>query len=136
MDKLIDIKEDGTFRLNMQYFNYCTGLTMTNSRFDRLFEGPPRKPESAITQKEMDIAASIQKVTEEIVLRIVRTVAEETQHKNLCLAGGVALNSARVHSRSSGYNPPPAMQGVRSAPPWLSGTSWTAASGASMATIA
>ena len=92
MDKLIDIKEDGTFRLNMQYFNYCTGLTMTNSRFDRLFEGPPRKPESAITQKEMDIAASIQKVTEEIVLRIVRTVAEETQHKNLCLAGGVALN--------------------------------------------
>jgi carbamoyltransferase len=92
MDNLIDIKEDGTFRLNMQYFNYCTGLTMTNSRFDRLFEGPPRKPESAITQKEMDIAASIQKVTEEIVLRIVRTVAEETQHKNLCLAGGVALN--------------------------------------------
>jgi carbamoyltransferase len=92
MDKLLDLKDDGTFRLDMQYFNYCTGLTMTNSRFDRLFGGPPRKPESTITQKEMDIAASIQKITEEIVLRIVRTVANETQHKNLCLAGGVALN--------------------------------------------
>ena len=92
MDKLIHVKEDGTFRLNMQYFNYCTGLTMTNSLFNRLFDGPPRKPESAITRKEMDIAASIQRVTEEIVLRIARTVAEETQRKNLCLAGGVALN--------------------------------------------
>jgi carbamoyltransferase len=92
MDKLLDLKDDGTFRLDMQYFNYCTGLTMTNSRFDRLFGGPPRKPESTITQKEMDIAASIQRITEEIVLRIVRTVANETQHKNLCLAGGVALN--------------------------------------------
>ncbi|MBT8066281.1 MAG: carbamoyltransferase [Gammaproteobacteria bacterium] len=92
LDKLLDLKDDGTFRLDMQYFNYCTGLTMTNSRFDELFGGPPRKPESDLTQREMDIAASIQVVTEEIVLRLARTLHEETGEKNLCLAGGVALN--------------------------------------------
>ena len=91
-DHLIDIKDDGTFRLDMDFFNYCTGLTMTNSRFDGLFDGPPRKPESQITQREMDIAASIQLVTEEVVLRLVDTVHKETKMKNLCLAGGVALN--------------------------------------------
>jgi len=92
LDKLIDLKEDGTFRLDMQYFNYCTGLTMTNSRFDTLFDGPPRKPESKLTQREMDIAASIQKVTEEVVLRLARTLHAETGMSKLCLAGGVALN--------------------------------------------
>ncbi len=92
LDKLLDLKDDGTFRLDMQYFNYCTGLTMTNARFDALFGGPPRKPEGELTQREMDIAASIQVVTEEIVLRLARTLHEETGEKNLCLAGGVALN--------------------------------------------
>jgi predicted NodU family carbamoyl transferase len=92
LEKLLDLKKDGTFRLDMQYFNYCTGLTMTNSRFDELFGGPPRKPEGELTQREMDIAASIQVVTEEVVLRLARTLHEETGEKNLCLAGGVALN--------------------------------------------
>ena len=92
LDKLIDLKEDGTFRLDMQYFNYCTGLTMTNSRFDELFGGPPRLAESRLTQREMDIAASIQVVTEDIVLRLASTLHEETGETNLCLAGGVALN--------------------------------------------
>ena len=91
-DKLLDLKDDGTFRLDMQYFNYCTGLTMTNSRFDELFDGPPRRPEGELTEREMDIAASIQVVTEEVVLRLARTLHEETGEKNLCLAGGVALN--------------------------------------------
>jgi carbamoyltransferase len=92
LDKLLDLKEDGTFRLDMQYFNYCTGLTMTNRRFDELFGGPPRQPESDLTQREMDIAASIQVVTEEVVLRLANTLHTETGEKNLCLAGGVALN--------------------------------------------
>jgi len=92
LDELIDLKDDGTFRLNMRYLNYCTGLTMTNRKFDALFGGPPRKPESEVTQREMDLAASIQKVTEEVVLRLSRTIHEETGAKNLCLAGGVALN--------------------------------------------
>jgi carbamoyltransferase len=91
-DNLLDLKQDGTFRLNMQYFNYATGLTMTNSKFDGLFGGPPRKPESGVTQKDMDIASSIQQVTEEIVLRLGRTVHKELNTDNLCLAGGVALN--------------------------------------------
>jgi len=92
LQKLLDVKADGTFRLNMEYFNYCTGLTMTNERFDRLFDGPPRKPESNMTQREMDIAASIQVVTEEVVLRLARTLHRETGEEFLCLAGGVALN--------------------------------------------
>ncbi len=92
LDKVLDLKDDGTFRLDMQYFNYCTGLTMTNKRFDELFGGPPRQPESELTQREMDIAASIQVVTEEVVLRLAKTIHAETGEKNLCLAGGVALN--------------------------------------------
>jgi carbamoyltransferase len=92
LDEIIYLKDDGTFRLNMRYFNYCTGLTMTNKRFDDLFDGPPRQPESDVTQREMDLAASIQKVTEEVVLRLAKTVHEETGERNLCLAGGVALN--------------------------------------------
>lgn len=89
---LVDVKEDGSFRLNMRYFNYCTGFTMTNQHFDQLFGRAPRKPESAITQLDMDLARSIQVVTEEIVLRIAKHVHRQTGEKNLCLAGGVALN--------------------------------------------
>jgi carbamoyltransferase len=92
LDKLLDLKQDGTFRLDMRYFNYCTGLTMTNANFDTLFGGAPRKPESEVTQREMDIAASIQKVTEMVVLRLAQTIHSETGEANLCLAGGVALN--------------------------------------------
>ncbi|MHC4295233.1 MAG: carbamoyltransferase family protein [Planctomycetota bacterium] len=92
LDNLINIKPDGSYRLNQRYFNYTTGLTMTNDRFDRLFGGPPRTPEKMITQREMDLAASIQVVTEEVVLRMTRALAKETGRKNLCLAGGVALN--------------------------------------------
>ena len=90
-DHLVDLKPDGTFRLNLEYFNYCTGLTMTNGRFDELFGGPPRKPEARLTQREMDLAASIQAVTDEVVLRLSRSIAD-TGIRNLCLAGGVALN--------------------------------------------
>jgi carbamoyltransferase len=89
---LIDLKEDGTFRLKIDYFNYCTGLTMTNGKFDELFGGPPRKPESLLTQRDMDLAHSIQEVTEEVMLRLARTLHRETGAENLCLAGGVALN--------------------------------------------
>ncbi len=92
LDNLLDLKADGTFRLDMQYFNFCTGLTMTNAKFDALFGGPPRSPESEVTVREMDLAASIQKVTEEIVLRLANTMHKETGQKQLCLAGGVALN--------------------------------------------
>ncbi|MGH8556840.1 MAG: carbamoyltransferase family protein [Methylococcales bacterium] len=91
-DHLIDVKADGTFRLNMEYFNYATGLTMTNRKFARLFEGEARKPESEITRKEMDLARSIQVVTEEIVLKLARTIRQELKIDKLCLAGGVALN--------------------------------------------
>lgn len=91
-ENLIDLKPDGTFRLNMEYFNYATGLTMTNKKFDRLFGGPPRTAEGQLTQREMDIAASIQEVTEEVVLRLARTVQEELEVDYLCMAGGVALN--------------------------------------------
>ena len=91
-DHLIDLKPDGTFRLNMDYFNYCTGLTMTGSKFDSLFGGPPRKPETNLSQREMDLARSIQEVTEEVMLRLSRTLHRETGAENLCLAGGVALN--------------------------------------------
>ncbi len=89
---LIDVKDDGTFKLNMDYFDYVTGLTMTNKQFDRLFDGPPRQPESPITQREMDLARSVQEVTERVVLRLGHTVHKELGSKNLCLAGGVALN--------------------------------------------
>jgi carbamoyltransferase len=92
LDKLMDLKPDGTFRLDQSYFDYCTGLTMTNGRFDELFGGPARKPEQRVTQKEMDLAASIQAVTEEVMLRLTRSLARETGARNLCLAGGVALN--------------------------------------------
>ena len=91
-ERLIDVKEDGSFRLNLEYFEYCTGLTMTNGRFDELFGGPPRKPDAPLTQREMDLAASIQAVIEELVLKLARGVARETGERNLCLAGGVALN--------------------------------------------
>jgi len=91
-EHLIDIKEDGSFALNMSYFNYCTGLTMTNEKFNDLFGGPPRKQESILTQREMDLAASIQEVVEEVVLKLAKGIAKTTGEKNLCLAGGVALN--------------------------------------------
>lgn len=89
---LIKIYDDGSFYLDMTFFNYATGLTMTNKNFDSLFDGPPRKPESKLTQREMDLAASVQKITEEIVVKIASHIAEETKEENLCLAGGVALN--------------------------------------------
>jgi carbamoyltransferase len=92
LDKLIDLKSDGSFRMDLRYFDYCQGLTMTSRRFDALFGGPPREPESPLTQREMDLAASIQQVTEEIMLRAARHVHELTGMRNLCLAGGVALN--------------------------------------------
>ena len=92
LDKLLDLKADGTFRLDMDYFNYTTGLTMTNRKFADLFGAPARTPETRIAQKEMDIARSIQEVTEEVVLRLARTVHSELDTENLCLAGGVALN--------------------------------------------
>ena len=92
LEHLIDLKDDGTFRLNMDYFNYATGLTMTNARFARLFGGPARTAETTLTQKEMDIARSIQEVTEEVVLRLARTLHKELGTDYLCLAGGVALN--------------------------------------------
>ncbi|MFH0986163.1 MAG: carbamoyltransferase [Candidatus Omnitrophota bacterium] len=92
LKELIDLKEDGSFKLNMKYFDYCAGLRMTNRHFDELFGGPPRKPESRVTQREMDLARSIQEVTEEVMLRITRHVHVVTGQKNLCLAGGVALN--------------------------------------------
>ncbi len=91
-DHLIDLKPDGSFRLNLEYFDYCTGLKMTNARFDALFGGPARAPEQLLTQHHMDIAASIQAALDEILLRMTRSLAVETGAKNLCLAGGVALN--------------------------------------------
>ncbi len=91
-ERLLDLKEDGSFRMDMSFFNYCQGLTMTGPAFARLFDGPPRAPESPITQREMDLAASIQKVTEDIVLRMANHVHRRTGQRNLCLAGGVALN--------------------------------------------
>ena len=92
LNELLDLKQDGSFRMNMKYFNFCAGLTMTNRRFSRLFNGPPRKPETKITQREMDIARSIQDVTEEIMLRMAKHIHKETGLTNLVLAGGVALN--------------------------------------------
>jgi len=92
LQRLVDLKDDGSFRMDMTYFNYCQGLTMTGRRFDRLFGGPPRRPEGPLTQREMDLAASVQAVTEEIVLRAVRHAVRETGQRRVCLAGGVALN--------------------------------------------
>ena len=92
LDKLIDLKEDGSFRMDMSYFAYCHATVMTSRKFDRLFGGPRRTPEGRITQREMDIAASIQKVAEEIMLRMARFAHQRTGMSNLCLAGGVALN--------------------------------------------
>jgi len=92
LDHLLDLREDGSFQLDMSYFNYCQGLTMTSRRFHDLFGGPPRKAEGALTDREMDIAASIQQVTEEIMLRTIRTAHRQGKSDNLCLAGGVALN--------------------------------------------
>ena len=91
-EKLIIVADDGSFQLDMSYFDYATGLTMTNKKFDALFGGPPRKSETELTQREMDLAASVQKVTEDIVLELARGIAKETGERNLCLAGGVALN--------------------------------------------
>jgi carbamoyltransferase len=91
-EHLIDVKEDGSFRLNLDYFDYCTGLTMTSERFDELFGGPPRKAEARLTQRDLDLAASIQAITEEVVLKLGRSIAKDTGEKHLCLAGGVALN--------------------------------------------
>ncbi|MDD5431405.1 MAG: carbamoyltransferase [Candidatus Omnitrophica bacterium] len=92
LNNLIDLKEDGSFRMDMRYFGYCNSLRMINNRFNKLFGSPPRKREANLTQKDMDIAASIQKVTEEIMLRMVRHIHKITKQENLCLAGGVALN--------------------------------------------
>lgn len=92
LSELVDVKEDGSIRINLSYFDFLGGLRMTNRRFARLFSGPPRKPETPITQREMDIAASIQAVTEEVVLKMVRHIYKETHLKNLCMAGGVGLN--------------------------------------------
>jgi len=92
LDNLVDVKADGSYRLDQSYFDYCTGLTMTNRKFDALFGGPPRTPEQLLEQKHMDLAASVQAVTEEVMLRMTRALTKETGEKNLCLAGGVALN--------------------------------------------
>ena len=92
LDHLIDLKEDGSFEMNLGYFNYCQGLTMTNHQFAKLFHGPPRKPEEHITEREINLAASIQAVTEEIVIRMATFARKQTGMKNLCLSGGVALN--------------------------------------------
>ena len=91
-DHLIDLREDGSFKMNMEYFNYNTGLTMTKEKFAKLFNGPPRKPETSLTQREMDLARSVQDVTEEIMIRMARNIKKVTNEKYLCLAGGVALN--------------------------------------------
>ncbi|MDC3381466.1 carbamoyltransferase [Gammaproteobacteria bacterium] len=91
-EKLITVAEDGSFQLDMSYFDYATGLTMTNKKFDALFGGPPRTSETDLTQREMDLAASVQKVTEDIVIELAKGIAKETGERNLCLAGGVALN--------------------------------------------
>lgn len=107
LDNLITINDDGSYHLDMQYFNYCTGLTMTNRKFDTLFAGPPRKPQQPLTQKHMDIARSVQAVTEQIVLKLVENLYLESGKKNLCLAGGVALNcvaNGRILRESSFEN--------------------------------
>lgn len=91
-DHLVDLKDDGSFKMNMEFFDYCAGLTMTNGKFDKIFDGPPRKPETKLTQREMDLACSVQVVTEDIMLQMAKHVKKITGEKYLCLAGGVALN--------------------------------------------
>ena len=91
-DNLIDIKDDGSFKLDIAYFDYCTGLKMTNKKFDQLFGRSPRTAEAPLTQVDMDLAASIQAVTEEVVIKLCKSAKHETGQSNLCLAGGVALN--------------------------------------------
>jgi carbamoyltransferase len=91
-EKLIKIADDGSFHLDMSYFDYATNLTMTNKKFDELFGGPPRKSQNELTQREMDLASSVQKVTEEIVIKLAKSISKVTSERNLCLAGGVALN--------------------------------------------
>ena len=98
LTKLITVADDGSFQLDMSYFDYATGLTMTNKKFDVLFGGPPRKSETELTQREMDLAASVQKVTEDIIIKLAKCIAKETREKNLCLAGGVALNCVAIQS--------------------------------------
>ena len=92
LEKLITVADDGSFHLDMSYFDYATGLTMTNKKFDKLFGGPPRASEAELTQREMDLAASVQKVIEDVIIRLAKGIAKETGERNLCLAGGVALN--------------------------------------------
>jgi carbamoyltransferase len=92
LEHLIDVKRDGSFRLDMRYFDFCTGLTMTSPRFHELFGGPARKPDELLTARHMDLAGSVQTVTEEVVLRLARSLCRETRIRDLCLAGGVALN--------------------------------------------
>src|SRR5260370_6409559 len=92
LDNLIELKPDGSFHLNQEYFDYCVGLRVTNGRFDHLFGGPPRAPNALLEQRHMDLAASVQAVTEEVILRMVRSLVAETGLRRLCLAGGVALN--------------------------------------------
>lgn len=92
LNHLMDLKKDGSFKLDMNYFNYCHGLTMTSEAFHELFGGPPREPETKLTQREMDLARSVQEITEEVMMRMARHVQKETGEKNLCMAGGVALN--------------------------------------------
>ena len=115
-DELLDLKEDGSYRLNLKYFNYLEGLTMTNEGFNNLFDGPKRKPESPLTQREMDLARSIQEVTEEVMLRQARHIHSTTGSENLCMAGGVALNcvgNGRIVRegpfKKFGFSPPRAM---------------------------
>ena len=96
LEHLVDVKDDGSFRLDQSYFDYCAGLTMTSAKFHELFEGPPRRPEEQLTQRDMDLAASVQAVTEEIVLKLTRSIAAETGLANLCLSGGVALDRKSV----------------------------------------
>ena len=120
LDHLIDLKADGTFRLDLDYFDYCTGLTMTNGTFDALFGGPPRKPDEPLTQRHMDVAASRQAVIEEAVLRLTRSLRKETGIRYLCLAGGVALNcvangkgtAGTAGLTTSGFNPRRATPGA------------------------
>ena len=128
---LIDLKDDGSFRMDMSYFNYCQGLTMTSPKFDALFGGPPRHAESPLTQREMDIAASIQEVTEEIMLRMRAARARETGHEATCAwpaawrstASATAASCAKGRSTTSGFSRPPAMPAARSASPCSSGIS-------------